>query len=179
MNNNLKILSIIGIAGIVMFGISQAQAKSPNKDIEERVTAIEQILTPTIKDQTTEPILTSTTGIIGQQAFATLINPQDGSCTYLNIGTIPDPNLVVNGWCPSSHEPRYFISDARALSNSLIIINVQRSQDRLQTELQIPPVCIAVVSGTFTFPRTTFTGFIIECQGASPELKDKLAYTIL
>jgi len=177
-NTKSIIVIICVIAGIGIIGFTQVDAKNPH-DLEARVSALEEILTPTIQTQP-EITPTDTTSLEeGKVIFVILREPQDLSCTYLNMGTVPNPNLVVNGWCPSSHEYQYFISDARALPDSLIIINVQRTQDRLSTELQTPPVCTAVVSGTFVFPRTTFTGFIIDCQGASPEAKDKLAYTIL
>ena len=176
---NTKTLVAIAIISITIVGLTQVQASPFKKDLETRVQTLEEILTPTIQTQP-EAIPTNIGSIEeGKVVFVTLREPQDPSCTYLNMGTVPDPNLVVNGWCPVSHENQYFISDARALPNSLIIINVQRIQDRLVQELQTPPVCTAVVSGTFVFPRTTFTGFIIDCQGATPESKDKLAYTIL
>jgi len=174
-----KTLFAIAIISMTIFGLTQVQAIPFKKDLETRVQALEEILTPTIKTQPETAPTNTASFDEGKVVFVTLRNPQDSSCTYLNMGTIPDPNLVVNGWCPTSHEQQYFISDARALPNSLIIINVQRIQDRLVQELQTPPVCTAVVSGTFVFPRTTFTGFIIDCQGATPESKDKLAYTIL
>jgi len=170
------IIITFAIAAISIIGFTQVDAKNPH-DIESRLTTLEELLTPTIKDQEIVPI--SANPEEGKIIFVALINPQEPTCTYLNIGTVSRPDLVVNGWCPASHENVYYISDVRATSTSLVLINVQRIQDRLTQELQRPPICSVSASGTFTFPTASFTGFIMECGGAGPEIKDRLAYTIL
>ena len=157
-------------------GFVQVQATDPH-DLEPRVAVLEAILTPTVLNQ---PVIPTSHSIQPDQLkFVTLQYPQNAQCNYININTVLEPNLYVDGWCPASSEFIYFIRDIRVVADSLVIINVQRSQDRIQTEIQTPPVCNAISSGTLVFPTTTFRGFILNCIGDSPLSTDTLRYTIL
>jgi len=177
MQKGILVFSFMAIIAFSISGVAQADAKT-KLFLEERVEALEAILTPTVLDQT-QQTQTNYDIFDGKISFVTLQNPEDPNCNYINIGTLLEPNLYVLGWCPSSHEYIYFIQDLRVIVDSLIITNVQRGQDRLGTEIQIPPDCSSISSGFFTFPTRTFTGFILSCQGASPESIDSLRYTVL
>ena len=105
-----------------------------------------------------------------------LQSPQDPACQYMDIGTPETPNFVVRNWCPQSGEFTYYIQDARAIEDSLVLFNIQRNGT------ESAPTCMIRDTGELPFPPGSLvtTGFILDCNNnINPVIGDKLIYTVL
>lgn len=158
-----KIIIFLSLIIVASFGIAEA---TTGNGLEQRVTQLEALLTPTIASQTT-PF-----------AFAAFSQPSEfPNCTFMDIGIAEQPNFVVRNWCPESHEYVYYIQDVRAIENSLVLANVQRDG------IEDAPSCYVRDTGTLPFPTGSLitTGFILQCVNTSnvPVAGDKLIYTVL
>ena len=165
MKTKTKWIIILSLA-ISIIGFYQVEAISGHS-LEQRVAQLEAILTPTVAN----PPITTTLALSADPG-------EHPECQYMDIGTAEQPNFVVKNWCPSSHQYTYYIQDVRAVENSLVLVNVQHSDN-----IEDGPKCWIRDTGTLPFPAGSLvtTGFILECDNAIavPIAGDKLIYTVL
>ena len=181
MKSKSLLISLILVLGIGIIGLNQVQATDPHNievavlDLQQRVTHLEAILNPTVANPST-PTTTSAQTFPPITLIATL-GFESPSCQYMDADTADPPTRVVENWCPLSHELIYYIQDARAIDDSLVLVNIQH------VGIEAPPTCFVTDSGTLPFPAGSLitTGFILDCTGTNnvPLAGDKLIYTVL